>query len=117
MNKDLERRVAEQLALYARATLATYGPAALQISTVSMQAHHLRLYLLLPHGSDHLFNLETLPEIVLLSPRWKLRGRAVVLHDGPVTAAQPWHAVIQVEPVQLDLLDENGDGSLETIDF
>jgi hypothetical protein len=117
MNKHLERRIEAYLALYDSAILATCGAAGVQISTVTYQVHHLHLYLLLPHGSDHLFNLETQPEIVLLSPSWKLRGRAAVIHDNTVAAAQPWQITVQVVPVQLDLLSQSGDSALETIDF
>jgi hypothetical protein len=117
MNKHLKERVEQQLNQYESVTLATCGGGRLEISKVAYQTLNLSLYLLIPHGSDHLFNLETQPEIVLLSPAWKLNGRGTLLHDHTLTTAHPWQTVVQVEPDQLHILGADGYSSVETIDF
>ncbi len=62
MNQHLQQRVADLLAQYDTVTLATCGPAGPQISRVPYRVQQLDLYLFVPHGSDHLFNLESQPE-------------------------------------------------------
>jgi hypothetical protein len=117
MNKHLQHRVEEHLTQYNLAILATCGAAGPQISSVTFHVQNLRLYLLLSDGSDHLFNLETQPELVMLAPTWKLNGRGTVVQDSTMVAGQPWQVVVQVEPVQLHILSKDGHSSAETIDF
>jgi hypothetical protein len=82
MLAHLRQRVVEALATVQEVLLATSGPAEIQASRVPCEAHELRLYLLVPRASDHLFNLEQQPEIVVVNREWELRGRARVLHNG-----------------------------------
>jgi hypothetical protein len=117
MNQHLKQLVEEQLAQYNSAILATCGAAGPESSIVALLVQNFCLYLLIPHGSDHLFHLEVQPEIVILSPTWKLNGRGVLLHDATIAVAQPWQAVVQVEPAQLHILSKDGHSSIETIDF
>lgn len=113
MNQYLQQRIETLFRQYDRTTLATCGSAGVQISVVTYDAKQLTLHLYLPHGSDHLFNLESNPELVLLTPSWKLQGR------GKLTDAIPsfnqWQVTILVKPIRLHIL--NDQASIETIDF
>ena len=46
-----------------RCNLATSGPAGLQASLVRCAGRGTTLYLLVPDTSDHLFNLESAPDV------------------------------------------------------
>ena len=81
MNKHLQKRIDAFLARYNTVTLATCGQAGLQISNVAYQANHFDLYLFVACNSDHLFNLETQPELALLAPTWKLHGRMIAVYN------------------------------------
>jgi hypothetical protein len=117
MNRHFQQQICELLERYSSATLATAGPAGLQIGLVPYQLQHTQLYLLLAHGSDQLFNLEQQPDLVLLTEGWKLAGRGSILPDSAGIPAQPWQTVVRVEPLRLHLLREDGQSSCETIDF
>jgi len=115
MNKHLQERIEAILARYHTVTLATGGQAGPQISDVSYQAKHLRLYLFIPRSSDHLFNLETQPEVALLTPAWRLHGRMIATDN--TVAPHDWQRAVLVEPIRLHILSEDGQNTLETIDF
>lgn len=82
MLAHLRERVVEALGAVQEVLLATSGPAEIQASRVPCEAQELRLYLLVPRASEHLFNLEQQPEIVVVNREWELRGRARVLRNG-----------------------------------
>lgn len=110
MNTHLQQRVNELLHRYNSATLATCGLAGPQISIVTYSVQQLRLQLVLPHGSDHLFNLETQPKLVLMTEDWRLHG------DGHTTGDNDHQqATIVVTGTRLHVL--NRQHSVETIDF
>jgi len=109
MNKHLQKRVNDLLRQHNSATLATCGPAGPQISIVAYTARHLHLHLELPRGSDHLFNLESQPGLVLLTEGWRLHGQ------GYITDHDHQQATIVVTGKHLHVL--NGQHSVETIDF
>ncbi len=122
---DHLRAKAEQAFSTARTVILTScGPAGLQADSVLCQSDGLRFYLLVPHTSDQLLNLEQSPAILLITTDWKLRGTALVLSaaEAPahlsLTAGRPsaWSAWVEVQPVQMQRLDGNGN-SIETIDF
>jgi len=115
MNTHLKQRIEELLNQYDAATLATCGPEGPQISRVPYQLHQFHLVLFLPHGSDHLFNLEDRPELVLLSPIWKLHGQ--IASEGDIAAPHEWQRVVYVEPSRLHILSKDGQRTIETIDF
>lgn len=117
MNKDIRQRVVELFSKYKTATLATCGEAGVQVSSVNYQTQQLTVYLLLPSYSDHLFNLETQPELVLLSPAWKLYGRKLEEVKSMILATQMWQTTIAVQPLRLHVNDENRNHIVETIDF
>lgn len=117
MNKHLEQRVMALLNQYDSATLATCGAVGPQMSVVAYRVQQLSLYLFIPHMSDHLFNLESRPTLVLLAPRWKLHGHGQVLNEAMITPPQHWQMVVQVQPVCLHVLSEDSQHAVETIDF
>lgn len=115
MNQHLQGRILSLLSRYERGTLATCGRAGPQVSRAAYTVQSLKaLQLLLPSGSEHLYNLETQAALVLLSPTWKLQGIAsseslMNIQDGLV-----W---VFVKPVQLHVLDDDGQYAIETIDI
>jgi len=109
MNTHLQHRVNDLMQQYASATLATCGPAGPQLSIVVYTVRRLHLYLELPHGSDHLFNLESQPGLVLLTRGWRLHGQ------GHITGHNHQQTTIVVTGTRLHVL--NGQHSVETIDF
>lgn len=125
MLEHLRKRIVEALNTVRTATLSTYGPAEIQASLLPCEAVGMCLYLLLPATSDHLLNLETRPDVVVTTPEWHLRGRAVVLEkddypDGLALAQQSeaqWSRLVRVEPSRLHLHRCNGWGYGETIDI
>lgn len=125
MLDHLRQRVVEALAAVHSATLSTYGLAELQASLLPCESLGLRLYMLLPATSDHLLNLESRPEVVVTTPKWQLRGTAVVL-DMPgcppdlKLPRQPeaqWSRLVEICPQQLNIRRHDGWGFSETIDI
>ena len=115
MSTYLQQRAEELLKQYDAATLATGGQAGPQVSHVPCKANGLRLHLFLPHGSDHLFNLETQPELVLLTPGWKLYGCGAPSDD--IAPPHDWQTVVVVTPARLHILGADGQSIIETLDF
>ncbi len=115
MNRHLQPHIKALFEQYDRATLATCGAAGPQVSVVTYQTHDLNLHLLLPQTSDHLFNLGGQPDLVLLTPTWKLHGRGSRTQKPPLSLS--WQAFITVEPLHLHILDKDGQYAVETIDF
>lgn len=114
MNKHLQERVEQHLTRYDTALLATCGPAGPQITPVTYQAQHLDLYLYVPHITDHVFNLETQPDVVLLTPGWKLHGR--MIPAGDMIAPHEWENVVRVQLNRFHILSEDSKTIIETID-
>lgn len=117
MNRYLQQRLTELFSQHDKAILATCGHAGPQISSVPCHVEEIRLYLLVPHGSDHLFNLEAQPELALLTPAWKLHGTGHITRDSLTTPVHGWQVVVQVEPLRIHVLMADGSGYNETIDF
>jgi hypothetical protein len=115
MNRHLQPHIKALFAQYDRATLATCGAAGPQVSVVPYQTHDLTLHLLIPQTSDHLFNLDGQPDLVLLTPTWRLHGRGARTQKPPLSSS--WQAVITVKPLHLHILDKDGQYAVETIDF
>jgi hypothetical protein len=116
VDRHLQPHIKALFEQYDRATLATCGAAGPQVSVVTYQT-------LRPHtctccyriSSDHLFNLDGQPDLVLLTPTWKLHGRGSRTQKPPLLAW--WQAFITVEPLHLHILDKDGQYAVETIDF
>ncbi|MBU1878573.1 MAG: pyridoxamine 5'-phosphate oxidase family protein, partial [Chloroflexi bacterium] len=121
MLDKLRDRALRIIAATPTCTLATTGPAGLQASAVSCRMHEGRVFVLIPATSDHLFNLEHHPEVVLTTPQWQLRG--LVSADGAASSGaigvEPHQSVIAVEvlPVRMHLEPAGDGGHRETIDF
>jgi hypothetical protein len=67
------------------------------------------LYLLVPNTSDHLFNLETEPEVAVIAETWRLHGTADIVQDSPdVFSAEQrqWHTLVRITPVRLHILPD-----------
>lgn len=121
MLDKLRDRAAQILAETSLCTLATTGPAGLQASVIHCAGRGITLYLLVPDTSDHLFNLETEPEVAVTAETWRLRGTAKIVQDSTdvfsVDQSQ-WHTVVRVTPIRLHILPESGMANYaETIDF
>jgi hypothetical protein len=123
MLEHLRRRVCAALAAEQEGLLATCGQADLQVSRLPCEGQDLKLYLLVPRASDHLFNLEHEPQVVVVTPAWELRGRARLVR----AAEQPpelrlsrrgeaqWSALVEVSAERLHLYG-SGQRTAETID-
>lgn len=116
MNRYLHERITALFAQFDRATLATCGRAGPQISMTAYQHDQQHLFLLLPHSSDHLFNLEGQPDLVLLTAAWKLHGTGALAQGAVPIQSQPWQVIIRVQPQRLHILDA-GEQIIETIDY
>jgi len=112
MNKHLEQRVNDLLHRYRSATLGTCGPAGPQVSIVTYTVEQRQLHLAIPHGSDHLFNLETEPLLVLMTAGWRLHGQGRITEN-----AYQQHTTVIVAVSRLHILSADGQHTIETIDF
>jgi len=121
----VRQRAIEVLKVPRRAVLATSGPAGVQASEFPCETIELELYLLVPLTSDHLFNLEHLSTVSLLTDKWELKGEAQVVF--PDTTERQldllqkpeaaWSVLVRVTPSRLQIRRDNGWGNLETIDM
>jgi hypothetical protein len=111
MLAHLRKRVEAALADTHEVTLSTYGPANLQVAELPCEARGLRLYVWTPSSSDHLFNLETNPEVVVTTTHWQLRGHARALLGQAALAglaltqgrSEQWGTLLEVRPTQIQL--------------
>jgi hypothetical protein len=123
MLNHLRERVTETLSTARTVTLSTHGAAGIQANVFPCEAVDLRLYLLLPRTSDHLFNLEHNPEVVATTEIWQVRGVARVAPERPAglnLLQQPdaaWCEVVMLRPTRLQIEWPGGSGHAETIDI
>ena len=117
MNKHLWQRVESLLRKNNQAVLATCGETEPQASVVHYQIHDFHLYLFVAHTSDHLFNLELNPGLVLLAPQWELHGCGYVVQSAATAPPQAWQVIIRVQPLRIHILNADGSGYAETIDL
>ena len=117
MNRHLRQRVADLFNAYDVVMLVTCGQAGPQISQVAYKPDGDLLNLFVPHNADHLFNLESQSEVVLLSQGWKLQGTAIIANASGVTAPYEWQKVVIVTPIRLHVLADDGQNTIESIDF
>ncbi len=119
------QRAIEVLKVPRRAVLATSGPAGVQAHEFPCEAIELELYLLVPQTSDHLFNLEHVSAVSLLTKKWELKGEAHVVATNTTELQlkilqEPeavWSVLVRVTPSKLQIRREAGWGNLETIDI
>lgn len=117
MKTYLRQRVEALFKAHDSTILATCGEAGPQISRIAYRVHEMTLALFVPHSSDHLFNLETQQTLSLLTPSWKLVGRGETASLTPVKPPYTWQTVILVKPCRLHILSDDGQNTIETIDF
>ena len=118
-------RAMEALRKTSTAVLVTNGPAGVQAGIFAYEAVELSLYLLVPQTSDHLFNLEHDPRVIMLSAGWQLKGEArVVCRDALEIELRllqvpeaGWCALVRAEPRQVQIGRQTGWGNVETIDI
>jgi hypothetical protein len=119
------QRAIEVLKVPRRAVLATSGPAGVQVSEFPCEALDLELYLLVPQTSDHLFNLEHVSTVSLLTDIWDLKGEAQTLSPNSNNLKldilrEPqaqWSVLVRIRPVKLQIRKGEGWGNLETLDI
>ena len=119
------QRAIEVLKVPRRAVLATSGPAGVQASEFPCEAIELELYLLVPQTSDHLFNLEHVSTVSVLTVKWELKGEAQVVF--PDTTERQldllqkpeaaWSVLLRMTPSRLQIRRDKGWRNLETIDI
>ena len=123
MLNHLLQRVTEALSAAKTATLSTHGAAGIQANVFPCEAVEITLYLLVPRTSDHLFNLEHNPEVVVTTGAWQLRGTASIAGDHPAGLAllgqsdAAWCEVVAVRPMRLQIEPQGSLGHAETIDM
>ena len=121
MLTHLKEHIIEVLGKSTSATLATYGPAGLQISVCPYLNQELQVLVRLPSQSEHLVNLETDAEVVMAEDGWRLYGTANIADPGCVPSVwQPaqivGQAVLTVQPNRVEFLEPDGASVYETID-
>jgi hypothetical protein len=81
------------------------------------------LFVLVPRASDHLFNIETQPEVVVIGENWNLKGQARLAPPPdwpPELGRHPeakWSSVLVIHPTRLNLLARDTGSPTETIDI
>ncbi len=119
------QRAIDLLKIPRTAILATNGPAGMQVGEFACQAAGLGLFLSVPWISDHLFNLEHVVSVTLLTDRWELKGTARIVYDresiaGMDLLSKPGaelYALVRVHPSRIQIRRAGGWGNLETIDL
>ena len=123
MLNHLRQHATETLSAAKAATLSTHGAAGIQANIFPCESVDLGLYLLIPRTSDHLFNLEHNPEVVLTTDTWQVRGVACIAPECPAGLALlqhpdvTWCEVVMVRPRRLQIEWSGGAGHAETIDI
>ncbi|HLF29009.1 MAG TPA: hypothetical protein VJG32_22000 [Anaerolineae bacterium] len=125
MLEHLRQRVIQTLAGIRTATLSTYGPAGLQASRLPCEAFETELYVLVPRASDHLFNLETQPEVTVVNETWNVKGITDLLLPAEwpchlALTSRPeagWSTLIRIRPSRLTILALESGSPVETIDL
>lgn len=118
MNTHLWEWVTSLFDQYDHVTLSTCSHADPQVSVVPYRFSDKQLTLFVAHTSDHLFHLEHHPNIVLLTPTWKLHGKGHAIQgEDSLTPPYDWQIAVRVQPIRLHILTEDGTGYAETIDI
>jgi hypothetical protein len=121
----VRQRASEALSIPRSVVLATSGPAGIQAGEFPCEAIDLKLYLLVPKTSDHLFNLEHDSTVTLLTAGWVLKGQAQMIPPGISDLRldllhEPgavWCVLVRIDPCQMQIRREGGWGNIETIDL
>lgn len=108
-----------------RVIMATNGPAGLLASEFFCESADMKLYVLVPKTSDHLFNLENDNSVSLVTDAWELKGQAQILSETPadlhlnifIEPNSEWCTLVRIAPRQIHFLRNKGWGNLESIDL
>ncbi len=129
MLDKLRDRALNVIAATPTCILSTTGPAGLQASAVSCRVHatqagpeqRRRVFVFIPVTSDHLFNLEHFPQVMLTTPQWQLRGLVgadqAAHPEVTVVNAQQQVMAFEVTPVRVHIEPTSDGDHRETIDF
>jgi len=107
------------------AVLITSGPAGVLTGEFRCTVSDLRLYLLLPQTSDHLFNLEHESTVTALTATCELKGQAQILSWAALDLQvdlrhEPdaeWCSLVCIEISRVQMRSEDGWRTRETIDL
>lgn len=119
------RRVANLLESAELVTLSTHGRAGIQAQVLTCAGRDLRLYVLVPTPSEHLFNLEQEPMVVVTTTEWQARGPARKCAPGEAPPDLPLcdqaqtgeFTIVEVIPTRMNIGRPDGLGFRETIDI
>lgn len=121
----LQQKIMAVLLQVSNITLATEGAAGLQASVLPCQADQGQLWILLPENSDHLLNLETQGQVVLVTPAWTAQAKATMVEPQAVPAnltlrQHPyfeWCKPLVLNITRLQINRADGWGYTETFDL
>ena len=119
------KRAIEALKIPCRAVLATTGPAGVLAGEFACGSKGLKLYLLIPETSDHLFNLENISKVYVVTGIWEIEGEAKRSKETPQSLSvdffseldNGFYVLIEINPKRIHLRRQEGWGNEETIDF
>lgn len=125
MLDHLRQRIIDLLEPTSAITLSSHGPAGIQAQMLPSFAVGLRLFVIVPATSEHLFNLELEPDVVATTANWQLRGYGRPLSPSelppnfplPSTIQATDYTVVEITPVQIEIGRPIGSGFIETIDI
>ncbi|MCB0196608.1 MAG: pyridoxamine 5'-phosphate oxidase family protein [Anaerolineae bacterium] len=109
MLDKLRDQALNTLAAGSTCTLSSSGPAGLQASVIPYRVADHKIYILIPTTSDHLFNLETEPRVILTTPEWQLTGTAAMIEPPPSLLAlftsqeTRWQQWVEITPQRIQL--------------
>ena len=109
MLDKLRDQALNTLAAGSDCTLSSSGPAGLQASLIPYRVADHKIYILIPITSDHLFNLETEPRVILTTPEWQLIGAAAMIEPTPSLLAlftlpeTRWRQWVEITPQRVQL--------------
>jgi hypothetical protein len=109
---ELRRQALDVIHNAPQCTLCTSGPAGIQASAETATVWKDQTVLLrLPSTTEHVFNLEENPEVVLMAESWQLRG------VGEVTSRNPETCIVEIVPRRVQLAPDGRHADRTTIDF
>lgn len=117
MNRLFAARIAKLLANTQSVVVATCGPSGPTVCSVPFFSTEEGCWVRLTEISEHLFNLQQSPQIVLLADDWEMHGEVELPVPVSGQSGFPWEVVVRIQPLRLHLLAEDGIRRLETIDL
>jgi hypothetical protein len=125
MLDTLQHTVREAFRMTREVILATDGAAGILAQRFPAEGRELRIYLLVPATSDHLYNLEGCAKLALAAENWDLTGSGRILEVDEAaedlgllkTANVHWSRILEVEPQRMHLYRKENQAVEETIDF